>query len=564
MALISTREAAGLLGQLGLSWSASQHLLATGIAGHPVRTGASNLYDSERVGALLSRPALTAGDLQEIFPAGCLVGRVPRGTVVDVTAGWQAAATVMAGPWPLEWRHEMGIDLRQRRDEPLGMLLTVSGVVTASGSVTGVRHVDGTDRARLDLRPPGPWASDVRGRLLALGRGRALTWVCGWTGVGPRRLRATAAGNARDARVAPVDEANGAGRLVGPVEVVGTGLIGTSIALACRRAGLEVLLSDADPDHVRTASGLGAGRPRRPEDVPQLVVVAVPPDHLGGTILQALDLAGPDTVVTDVGSVKEGPLQAVQSHPNAARYVGSHPMAGTERSGPLTASPTLFDGRPWAVTATGANTASAVQLVESLVQVCGGVVVRLEPVEHDRAVARTSHVPHLMSALVAGTLAGAAPNHLALSGQGIRDVTRVAGGDARLYTQIIGGNAKAVADLLGEVRSRLDLAIEAVQAGDREGLASLLLQGNVGTQAIPGKHGGPLRPMTAVRVTVPDHPGELKRLFMDAGDSGVNIEDVRIDHDPGREYGLVEIDVESSQAEELIGALQARGWETQR
>ncbi|HJQ04136.1 MAG TPA: prephenate dehydrogenase [Nocardioides sp.] len=358
--------------------------------------------------------------------------------------------------------------------------------------------------------------------------------------------------------------ASGGGRLVGPVEVIGVGLIGTSIALACSRAGLEVLLSDKDADHVRTASGLGAGRPRAEGDVPQLVVVAVPPDHLGATIREALDAAGPETVVTDVGSVKEAPLRAVEDHRRASQYVGSHPMAGTERSGPLTAFADLFDGRPWAITAGPKATASAAQVVEDLVTLCGGVVVRLSPVEHDRAVARTSHVPHLMSALVAGTLAGASPDHLALSGQGVRDVTRVAGGDARLYSQIIGGNADAVAALLTEVRSRLDLAIDAVAGGDREGLASLLLQGNVGTQAIPGKHGGPLRPMTAVRVAVPDHPGELARLFADAGDSGVNIEDVRIDHDPGRDYGLVELDVATAAAAELVGALEARGWAVQR
>ncbi|WP_460845642.1 prephenate dehydrogenase [Nocardioides ultimimeridianus] len=358
--------------------------------------------------------------------------------------------------------------------------------------------------------------------------------------------------------------ASGGGRLVGPVEVIGVGLIGTSIALACSRAGLEVLLSDKDPDHVRTASGLGAGRARGADDVPQLVVVAVPPDHLGSTIREALDNAGPTTVVTDVGSVKETPLRAVDGHPRASQYVGSHPMAGTERSGPLTAFADLFDGRPWAITAGPRATASAVQVVEDLVALCGGVVVRLSPVEHDRAVARTSHVPHLMSALVAGTLAGASPDHLALSGQGVRDVTRVAGGDARLYSQIIGGNATAVATLLTELRSRLDLAIDAVEGGDRDGLASLLLQGNVGTRAIPGKHGGPPRPMSAVRVAVPDHPGELARLFADAGDSGVNIEDVRIDHDPGRDYGLVELDVATTAAAELVGALEARGWAVQR
>ncbi len=350
-------------------------------------------------------------------------------------------------------------------------------------------------------------------------------------------------------------------RLVGPVEVVGVGLIGTSVALAARRAGLDVVLTDTSPEHIRTAKGLGAGRPREAGDQPQVVVVATPPDLLGPVIRQALDEAGPDTVVTDVGSVKDAPLAAVADHPRAAQYVGSHPMAGSERSGPLASSATLFDGRPWAVVPDRGADPDAVWLVEQLVAECGGVVVRLSPQEHDKAVARTSHVPHLMSSLVAGTLAGAAPDHLALSGQGVRDVTRVAAGDPSLYSQIIGGNAAAVASLLAEVRSRLDLVIEAVAAGDRVGLQSLLAHGVTGTLAIPGKHGGPLQAMAVVWVAVPDHPGELARLFVDAGESGVNIEDVRIDHDPGRPVGLVELDVAAEAAEVLLDALHAKGWE---
>ncbi len=355
-----------------------------------------------------------------------------------------------------------------------------------------------------------------------------------------------------------------AGALTGPVEIVGTGLIGTSIALACRRAGIEVLLTDAAPDHVRTASGLGAGRPRQEGDVAQLVVVAVPPDALGAAVTDALDAAGPETVVTDVGSVKAAPLAAVAAHPAVSRYVGSHPMAGTEHSGPLTASAALFEGRPWAVTPGPDATPAASRVVEALVRVCGATPVRLSPTEHDRAVARTSHVPHLMAALVAGTLAGAVPDHLALSGTGVRDVTCVAGGDPRLYSQIIGGNAGAVADLLVEVRDRLDLVLEAVAAGDRAGLESLLAYGQAGTRAIPGKHGAAPQPMEAVRVAVPDHPGELARLFADAGASGVNIEDVRIDHDPGRPVGLVELDVVAVRAEQLRVALESNGWATHR
>jgi prephenate dehydrogenase len=359
---------------------------------------------------------------------------------------------------------------------------------------------------------------------------------------------------------------NDALTLTGPVEVVGTGLLGTSIALACRRAGIEVLLTDVSVDHVRTASALGAGRASGPDDEPQLVVVAVPPKHLGAVIAETLR-SRPAAVVTDVGSVKSGlHAQVVRAvGPDlATRYVGSHPMAGSERSGPLAATFALFDGRPWAVTPHEGNPPEAIALVEELVALCGAVAVRFSPDEHDRAVARTSHVPHLLASLVAGRLAEAPEQHLALSGQGVRDVTRVAGGDPELYGQIVTANYDAVLDLLGEVRGQLDTLIAAITDKDDAALATVLEQGVAGTRAIPGKHGGPVRPTASVFVSVPDEPGVLARLFAAAGASDVNIEDVHIDHDLGREVGLVELLVDETRAEHLLASLESRGWVTHR
>ncbi|PUA79240.1 prephenate dehydrogenase [Nocardioides currus] len=352
---------------------------------------------------------------------------------------------------------------------------------------------------------------------------------------------------------------------LGLVEVVGTGLVGTSIALAARRAGLDVVLSDLSAEHVRTATGLGAGHARRTDDRPALVVVAVPPDHLGAAIAAAL--SDGDALVTDVGSIKGRPLREVAERVDAAaltRYVGSHPMAGSERSGPLAASAALFDGRPWAVTPHATSSPEAVAAVAALVELCGAVATTLSPEEHDLAVARTSHLPHLAAVLVAGRLAGAPAEHLALSGQGVRDVTRIAASDPALWQQILAANAAAVTDLLGELREQLDGLIDAVRDGRRDALGEILSAGVSGTAAIPGKHGAPVRPMRSVFVSVPDHPGELARLFGDAGEIGVNIEDVHIDHDPGRPVGLTELVVEEDRAEHLLGALESRGWTTHR
>jgi len=352
--------------------------------------------------------------------------------------------------------------------------------------------------------------------------------------------------------------------LKGPIHVVGAGLLGTSVGLAAQRAGLEVWLSDANHEHVRTASGLGAGRPAPDEGVAQLTVVAVPPDHIADLVVEALERGG---VVTDVGSVKSLPLTQVSDHVEEdllACYVGGHPMAGSERSGPLAASAALFDGRPWAITPHTHSSPEAVDLVEALARMCGAEPVRLSPVEHDRAVARTSHLPHLLAVLTAGQLAEAQPEHLSLSGQGVRDVTRIAAGDPDMWGQIIRANNAAVSEILRDVQVDLERLVEVLASGDEERLDDILTRGVTGTRAIPGKHGGPAIATASVFVSVPDHPGELARLFGDVGDIGVNIEDLHIDHDPGRPVGLVELVVEDTAAEGLRADLETREWATHR
>lgn len=358
-------------------------------------------------------------------------------------------------------------------------------------------------------------------------------------------------------------------QLAGPVLVVGAGLLGTSIGLALRRAGVDVALDDVNAEHLRTASGLGAAN-LRVRDLetyggPRLVVVAVPPDHLGEQVAQALETTS--AVVTDVGSVKAAPLREVATRvaPDVlARYVGTHPMAGSERSGPLAASAALFDGRPWAVAPHPDSDPDAVRAVTALAHACGASPVRFTPEEHDAAVARTSHLPHLVAALVAGRMTEAPREHLALSGQGVRDVTRIAAGDPGLWRQIVAANSEALGALLRAVRDDVDTLVSALDRGDRDAVGGLLDRGVAGTAAIPGKHGGPALPETSVLVSVPDHPGELARLFGDVGEIGVNIEDVRIDHDPARPVGLVELFVAAGEVDHLLGSLADRGWTAHR
>jgi prephenate dehydrogenase len=352
--------------------------------------------------------------------------------------------------------------------------------------------------------------------------------------------------------------------LEGPVLVVGAGLLGTSIALALRRQDVDVALRDVSPENLRIATGLGAANVDADGVDPRLVVVAVPPDHLAEQVAAAL--TSTRAVVTDVGSVKGAPLAAVRllAADHLDRYVGSHPMAGSERSGPFAATEALFDGRPWAVTPHDTAAPEAVEVVMELARLCGATPVTFSPEEHDHAVARTSHLPHLLAAVVAGRLTDAPRDHLALSGQGVRDVTRIAAGDPAMWQQIITANTVAVTALLKDVRDDVDSLLDALGEGDRTRLAALLHRGVAGTAVIPGKHGGPAREETTLFVVVPDHPGELARLLAEAGDVGVNIEDLRIDHDPAREYGLVELSVASTQVDHLRASLEDRGWTAHR
>jgi prephenate dehydrogenase len=346
--------------------------------------------------------------------------------------------------------------------------------------------------------------------------------------------------------------------------VVGTGLIGTSIGLALARRGAATYLSDADPNTARIAASVGAGSDGPLPEPPRLVVVATPPETLGTEIAAAL-AAFPEAAVTDVGSVKTRPFHELrQSGVPVARYVGSHPMAGSERSGPLAAAADLFEGRAWAVVVREDCDSGAVAAVFALISACGAVAVPMDGGGHDLAVARTSHLPHVAAALVASQLADAPPEHLALSGPGVRDVTRIAAGDPELWRQILGGNTEAVTGLLRRFRADLDEMIDSLAAGDGSRVEKLLKAGAAGTSAIPGKHGSPAVELAAVTVVVPDSPGALARLFGDVGAEGVNIEDVRIDHDPARPAGVVELDVAAAAATDLVASLTDRGWAAHR
>jgi prephenate dehydrogenase len=345
------------------------------------------------------------------------------------------------------------------------------------------------------------------------------------------------------------------------VLVVGTGLLGTSLGLALRRAGVDVWLHDVDADALAQAVDLGAGRPRAAEPAAGLAVVAVPPAVTGEVVADVLE-QGLAEFATDVASVKV--LPATQVHTLASepgRYVGGHPMAGREVSGPGSALVDLFAGRPWVLCPDERTDPHAVSRALAVVRLAGAVPVTMPAADHDAAVALVSHAPHLVAALVAGRLAGAPDHEIRLAGPGVSDVTRVAAGDPVLWTEILAANAAPVAVVLADLRADLDRVLAALASpGARDDLTRLLRSGTDGRGRLPGKHGAPPTDYATVEVVVDDRPGQLAALFADAGRAGVNVEDVRIEHSPGQQVGTVELDVRPGADAALTGALRAAGW----
>ncbi|MDF2920463.1 MAG: prephenate dehydrogenase [Microbacterium sp.] len=354
-----------------------------------------------------------------------------------------------------------------------------------------------------------------------------------------------------------------AARTAGTVRIVGAGLLGSSIGHALRLLGVDVVLDDASPAQLRLAVDYGAGRLAAPDDRPVLIVVAVPPDVTADVIERELR-AHPGVVVTDVASVKLEPyLELRKRGVDLTHYIGSHPLAGRERGGAISARADIFVGRPWVVCRDDETRASDLAVVEGLALDLGAMPLEMTPQEHDEAVALTSHVPQLVASLLAGRFVAAPEGSLRLTGQGVRDTTRIAASAPELWVQILGANAAPVVavldELAGDLRAVADALRDPAAPGARRALAETIRRGNEGVERLPGKHGQNRR-FEQIVVRVDDTAGQLGRLFGDLGELGVNIEDLRLEHSPGAQFGLAELSVVPSAVHEAVAGLEKRGW----
>jgi prephenate dehydrogenase len=297
-----------------------------------------------------------------------------------------------------------------------------------------------------------------------------------------------------------------------------------------------------------------------------VVIVAAPVGRVAGLVVEALDAGA--TAVTDVGSVKLAILEAVRSArpDDAARFVGGHPMAGSEQDGLDGADADLFAGATWVLTPVADTDLTAHAAVRAVVSRLGAEVVEIPPAQHDALVAVVSHVPQLAATTLMNVAAEGSDEHqllLRLAAGGFRDMTRIAAGQPGIWPDILAANRDAVLDALDGYLAALGEVRDLVAGADRDALLLLLERARSARRSLPvGK--AVASDLVEVRVPVPDRPGVLAEVTTLAGRLGVNVFDLEIAHSLEGGSGVLVLTVSGSDAPSLEQALHERGYHSSR
>ena len=328
---------------------------------------------------------------------------------------------------------------------------------------------------------------------------------------------------------------------VGSLAIVGTGLLGASVALAAKRAGVaQVTGWDADQETLQEAAGakaLDASAGSLAEAVAgvELVVVAVPVGVLVATTREVLASAAPDATVTDVGSTKRGLAHDIDD----ARLVPGHPLAGGATGGPARAAADLFDGATWFLTPVASTDASRVELVEQFVASLGARTIKLDADTHDRLLALTSHLPHALANLLMQSVAQAGDEALGYAGASLREMTRVAGANPAVWADIFVENGDLIADALAAHGEAIGEVERALRERDRAFFERWIAEAaQTRSRMLEYAYRTEARMLNRIRVRIPDQPGVLARITQTLGAAGINIEDFELRH-VSPEYGAV-------------------------
>ena len=345
--------------------------------------------------------------------------------------------------------------------------------------------------------------------------------------------------------------------------VVGLGLIGASVALALRGAGWVLSGEDLDADvHARARAAGVVGEGSLDEDV-ELVVVATPAGAVASVARDCLSrVARRDLIVTDVAGVKGAIVREVRD----GRFLGGHPMAGSELRGLAGARPDLFQGCTWVLTPTTDTANDVYSRLHGIWREVGANVVAVDADDHDRLVALASHVPHLLAGALMNQAAEAAREDavlLQLAAGGFRDMTRIAAGDPAIWPDVLFENRDAVTATIDALRERMDALRAALEDRDRDALEASLTSASLARRQLPGR-ALKSEEMAYLRVLIADRPGSLATVTMTASEMLVNIYDIEIAHAIEGDRGTLLLAVDATQAERFMDALRAEEFDVVR
>lgn len=339
------------------------------------------------------------------------------------------------------------------------------------------------------------------------------------------------------------------------VRIVGSGLIGTSIGLGLVQRGIAVEMVDSDSLAQSLAKDLIGGVVVVD---PELVIFALPTSGLSH-VIQGEIAINPQSTFMDVGSVKNEVVVQVETFAGlSTRFLPTHPMAGREIGGAGSARADLFQGRSWILTPEADCSPESKNLVLELISLLGATPIELSAQDHDAAVAKISHLPQIAASLVAKQLIGTPTEWMELAGQGLRDTTRIAGSDEKLWKDIIHSNRAEISELLISLQNDLTQMIESLD--DPVKIAELIAAGRDGKAMIPGKHGGKAREYSFLPIVIDDKPGQLGAIFNECAAMQVNVEDLNIEHSPGQLSALITLSLSAADAEKLSSHLSSIGW----
>ncbi|HEY1832115.1 MAG TPA: prephenate dehydrogenase/arogenate dehydrogenase family protein [Acidimicrobiales bacterium] len=342
--------------------------------------------------------------------------------------------------------------------------------------------------------------------------------------------------------------------------VVGTGLIGGSIALALRERGWHVSGLDADAERAEEALAAGVVDALGDDLGAEVIFVATPASTVSDVVRSVLEDTArrPDAVVTDVCGVKSAIAESAD-HP---RFIGGHPMAGSEQIGLGGADPDLFAGAVWVLTPTAITDLEAFDRLSGVVSSLGADVLVLSAADHDRLVAMVSHVPHLVAATLMNAASAGAEQDAALlrlAAGGFRDMTRVAAGHPGIWPDICAENSAAIVGALDGLVAELTLMRDRVAGQDRDGLLDVLNHASLARRNLPARVVRPEH-LAELRIPVPDRQGVLAEITALAANAGISIYDIEIAHSAEGPRGVLILVVDNAQAATLAEAINAKGY----